>query len=100
MKEDVLEQVVEDYHPLKGYFTTHNISFKPDKENAEYVSREDSVPSNIDVVGYRPQATGAEKVIVVSCKAWQVGFDVKGKLRGLREDLPKNNRRKTWHQVP
>lgn len=98
MKEDVLEQVVEDYLQLNGYFTTHNVSFKPDKEHAEYVSREDSVPSDIDVVGYRPQATGVGKVMAVSCKAWQDGFDPRAKLRGLREGLPKNNRRKTWHQ--
>jgi hypothetical protein len=98
MKEDVLEQVVEDYLQLNGYFTTHNVSFKPDKAHAEYVSREDSVPSDIDVVGYRPRGTGVEKVMAVSCKAWQDGFDPRAKLRGLREGLPKNNRRKTWHQ--
>ncbi len=98
MKEDVLEQVVEDYLQLTGYFTTHNVSFKPDKEHAEYVSRLDSVPSDIDVVGYRPNAAGVEQVMAVSCKAWQDGFDAKAKLRGLRENLPKNNPRKTWHQ--
>jgi hypothetical protein len=62
------------------------------------VSREDSVPSDIDVIGFQPQATGVEKVMAVSCKAWQDGFDPSAKLRGLRESLPKNNPRKTWHQ--
>jgi hypothetical protein len=63
MKEDVLEQVVEDYLQLKGYFTVHNIPFKPDKAHAEYVSRTDSVASDIDVVGYCPRVSGARKVI-------------------------------------
>lgn len=27
MKEDVLEQVVDDYLKFKGYFTTHNVTF-------------------------------------------------------------------------
>jgi hypothetical protein len=30
MKEDVLEQIVDDYLQFKGYFTTHNVRFKPD----------------------------------------------------------------------
>lgn len=97
VKEDVLEQVAEDYLQLLGYFTTHNVSFKPDKGHADFVTQTDSVPSDIDVVGYRPQASGAETVIAVSCKAWQSGFDPVAKLRELREDLPKNSRRKTWH---
>jgi len=25
MKEDVLEQIVDDYLQFKGYFTTHNV---------------------------------------------------------------------------
>jgi len=29
MKEDVLEQVVDDYLKFKGYFTTHNVRFGP-----------------------------------------------------------------------
>jgi len=29
MKEDVLEQIVDDYLRLNGYFTTHNVPFKP-----------------------------------------------------------------------
>jgi hypothetical protein len=98
MKEDVLEQIVEDYLQLDGYFTAHNVSFKPDKEHAEYVSRQDSVPSDIDVIGFKPRSLGAERVIAVSCKAWQDGFDPKRKLIELREDLPKNNTRKTWHR--
>jgi hypothetical protein len=29
VKEDVLEQVVDDYLKFKGYFTTHNVAFRP-----------------------------------------------------------------------
>ena len=75
MKEDVLEQVVEDYLQFEGYFTTHNVRFKPAKNDPDFVSQMDSVPSDVDVVGYHPKRNGTDRVAVVSCKAWQVGFD-------------------------
>jgi hypothetical protein len=75
MKEDVLEQVVDDYLQFEGYFTTHNVRFKPSKDDPGFVSRLDSVPSDVDVVGYHPKRKGHDRVAVVSCKAWQVGFD-------------------------
>jgi len=75
MKEDVLEQVVDDYLQFEGYFTTHNVRFKPSKHNPAFVSQLDSVPSDVDVVGYHPKRYGPGRVAVVSCKAWQVGFD-------------------------
>jgi hypothetical protein len=84
MKEDVLEQVVDDYLQFEGYFTTHNVRFKPSKEDAGYESRLDSVPSDVDVVGYNPNRDGAERVAVVSCKAWQIGFDAQAILAQLR----------------
>ena len=34
MKEDVLEQVVEDYLQSRGYFTRHNVRFKPAPDHA------------------------------------------------------------------
>jgi len=30
MKEDVLEQIVDDYLQFRGYFTTHNVKVRPD----------------------------------------------------------------------
>ena len=30
MKEDILEQLVDDYLQTEGYFTRHNLKFKPD----------------------------------------------------------------------
>ena len=35
MKEDILEQIVDDYLQFKGYFTTHNVRFKPDPSHPD-----------------------------------------------------------------
>lgn len=75
MKEDILEQVVGDYLKFKGYFTTHNVRFRPRENHPEYVASEDSVRSDVDVVGYHPRRTGVNRVVVVNCKAWQAGFE-------------------------
>lgn len=95
MKEDVLEQIVDDYLQLKGYFTTHNVRFSPRKGHPDYDSRQDSVSSDVDVVGVHPRRTGIGRVIVVSCKAWQTGFDAQVKLEELRRQRP-NPKRETW----
>jgi hypothetical protein len=29
MKEDILEQLVDDYLKFNGFFTVHNVKFKP-----------------------------------------------------------------------
>lgn len=95
MKEDVLEQVVEDYLQLRGYFTMHNLRFKPDKAHLKFVSAQDSVPSDVDVVGINPLIAGPARVRVVSCKAWQTGFNADAKLRELRGEKG-NPKRETW----
>jgi hypothetical protein len=86
MKEDVLEQIVDDYLQFKGYFTTHNVRFKPRLDHADYVGDQDRVPSDVDVVGYHPGLTGVARVMVVTCKAWQTGFNARRKLAELREE--------------
>jgi hypothetical protein len=73
-KEDILEQIVEEYLIHKGYFVRHNIKFLPRKDHIEFVSNKDSNHSDIDVVGYHPHQRGANKVFAVSCKSWQGGF--------------------------
>ena len=73
-KEDILEQIVEEYLIHKGYFVQHNIKFKPRQDHPDFVSRQDSNHSDIDVVGYHPIIDGERKVMVVSCKSWQEGF--------------------------
>jgi hypothetical protein len=95
MKEDVLEQVVDDYLKFKGYFTTHNIAFRPRSDHPEYFGSQDSVRSDVDVVGYHPQRSGLDRVMVISCKAWQGGFDATAKLAELRREK-KNPKRETW----
>jgi len=32
MKEDVLEQIVDDYPQMQGYFTAHNVRFNPPRD--------------------------------------------------------------------
>lgn len=80
MKEDILEQLVDEYLQHKGYFTRHNIKFKPRKDHPEYENNKDSVPSDIDVVGIDPNRTGHDRVIAVSCKSWQNGFNPASKI--------------------
>lgn len=95
MKEDILEQLVDDYLLAKGYFTRHNVKFKPRTDHPEFISRDDSNHSDIDVLGYHPLLSGADKVIAVSCKSWQGGFDVAAGLR----DIDSNRRvsgREAW----
>ena len=73
-KEDILEQIVEDYLLHKGYFVRHNVKFLPREGHPDYIKNQDSNHSDIDVIGYHPKESGASKVLVVSCKSWQVGF--------------------------
>jgi hypothetical protein len=95
MKEDILEQVVEDYLSFKGYFTIHNVPFHPDKAGRDYNAREDSVPSDIDVIGINPKRRGADRVIAVTCKSWQGGFHAERLLAQMRGEK-KNPKRETW----
>lgn len=95
MKEDVLEQVVDDYLQFKGYFTIHNVRFRPRRDHPEYTSRLDSVASDVDVVGYNPKLTGVDRVVAVSCKSYQTGFDATAKLGEMRGER-KNPKRETW----
>jgi hypothetical protein len=74
MKEDILEQIVEDYLQLKGYFTRHNVRFKPDSSHDDFNPKDDCVDRDIDVIGINPNETGPDRVYVVTCKSWQSGF--------------------------
>jgi hypothetical protein len=95
MKEDVLEQIVDDYLQFEGYFMTHNVRFQPSKEHALFVGNQDRVSSDVDVVGYHPHRTGVDRVMVVTCKPWQAGFNPGVMLAELREDKGNPNR-ETW----
>ena len=74
-KEDILEQIVEEYLIHKDYFVRHNIKFLPRRDHPDFIVNQDSNHSDIDVLGYHPKLQGPEKVIAVSCKSWQSGFD-------------------------
>lgn len=97
MKEDVLEQIVDDYLQHLGYFTQHNVRFRPRKDHPDFQSRPDSVYSDIDVIGIHPIRSGLDRVRVVTCKSWQEGFNADAKLAELR-GRKKNPKRETWKQ--
>ena len=92
MKEDILEQLCDEYLQFKGYFTHHNVKFKPDPDHPDYVSREDSNYSDIDVIGMNPLISGPERVMAVSCKSWQNGFKPEAKISELKNNKTVNGR--------
>lgn len=81
MKEDILEQIVEDYLQSQGYFTRHNVKFRPDATDPDFITLEDSSYSDIDIVGLHPSPD--KPVMVVSCKSWQAGHDPIGYWRDV-----------------
>jgi len=95
MKEDVLEQLVDDYLQLKGYFTRHNIKYRPDDRHPEYIKLQDSNHSDIDVIGINPFLKGPDRVFAVSCKSWQAGFNPETWIENIAKDK-KISGRKAW----
>ncbi len=73
-KEDMLEQIVEEYLLHGGYFVQHNLKFRPREDHPDFVVSQDSNHSDIDVIGYNPRCKDENRVVVVSCKSWQNGF--------------------------
>lgn len=93
MKEDILEQLVEDWLiSREGWFVKHNLKFRPLKTHAAYDSKRDSVHSDIDILAVAANQTGKERVAVVTCKSWQTGFLVKGWHKALNFDAAYNER--------
>jgi hypothetical protein len=92
MKEDVLEQLVDDYLMHRGYFTRHNIRFKPSPTHPGFEVKADSVPSDIDVIGVHPCPEGQARVVVVSCKSWQYGFDPAAKVTEITNGAIRSGR--------
>jgi len=82
-KEDILEQLVEEYLLHDGYFVRHNVKFLPRRDHPDSISNQDSNHSDIDVIGYHPTRAGTERVKVVSCKSWQGGFDASAEIRNI-----------------
>jgi hypothetical protein len=94
-KEDILEQLVEEYLLHDGYFVRHNVKFLPRRDHHAFISNQDSNHSDIDVIGYHPKRTGTERVKVVSCKSWQGGFDADAEIRNIDQDRVVRGR-KAW----
>ena len=84
MKEDILEQIAEDFYSKKvGCFTKHNIKFRPSEKEPTYIAKYDSVHSDIDLIIVDTRERN--KIITVSCKSWQGGFNVL-KYKNMLED--------------
>jgi hypothetical protein len=61
IKEDILEQLVEEYLLHQGYFIQHNIKFRPSSDHPKFDKKQDSNHSDIDVVvrlGHIAELTG------------------------------------------
>jgi hypothetical protein len=96
MNDDILEQLVEDYLQAKGYFTRHNIKYRPKGNSKNYVKQADAVHSDIDVIGYNPKEADPRRVIVVSCKSYHDGFNLDRLLRELKQINPKDPQGRLW----
>jgi len=95
MKEDILEQIVDDYMKFNGFFTVHNVKFQPAKTDPDYVKADDCVASDMDVVGFHPMRTGTDRIWVVGCKSWQIGFDPKDRIEAI-EQRKKREGKDAW----
>ena len=73
-EEYTLEQIAADYLNLAGYFTQTNIKYLALETDLEWSSRQDSVRSDIDVIGFNPLHSPPQRVVAVSCKSEQEGF--------------------------
>ena len=84
-KEDILEQLVEEYLIHKGYFVRHNVKYLPRLNHPAFVRNKDSNHSDIDVLGLNPNQVGKDHVWAVSCKSWQAGFNPDAELRNIAD---------------
>ena len=85
-KEDILEQLVEEYLLHEGYFVQHNVKFRPSEHHIDFVKQSDSNHSDIDVIGIHPRITGPRRVVAVSCKSWQGGFNPKTEIEAIEKN--------------
>ena len=85
-KEDILEQIVEEYCLHAGYFVRHNVKFRPRHDHVDAVLNQDSNHSDIDILAYHPRKTGAERVFAISCKSWQSGFSPGREIKYIEEN--------------
>jgi len=96
MKEDILEQIAADYLNLRGYFTRTNIKYRPSESDLEWKGKEDSVYSDIDVIGLNPLVLPPHKVVAISCKSWQDGFRAQREIEAIANHTRKVGGRARW----
>lgn len=84
-KEDILEQLVEEFLIHRGYFVRHNLKFLPRADHPDFVRAQDSNHSDIDVLAYHPLKRGADRVWAVSCKSWQKGFNPRAEIDAIEK---------------
>ena len=82
-KEDILEQLAEEFLIHQVYFVRHNVKFLPRKDHPDFGHKLDSNHSDIDVLGYHPGLRGPNRVWAVSCKSWQGGFNPISKINEI-----------------
>lgn len=93
MKEDILEQIVEDSFVAEtGWFVKHNVKYRPSDKHQDYNSKQDSVHSDIDILAISPLKRGRNRVVAVTCKSWQAGFRGKKWLEILEADATYNEK--------
>ncbi|MCB1985137.1 MAG: hypothetical protein H6936_15775 [Burkholderiales bacterium] len=94
-KEDILEQLVEEFLIHRGYFIRHNIKYLPDKSHPDFVTNQDSNHSDIDVLALHPMLHGPDRIWAVSCKSWQSGFNPKFEIEAIKQNK-KIRGREAW----
>ena len=94
-KEDILEQIVEEYLIHQGYFVQHNLKFLPRRDHPDWIPKKDNNHSDIDVLGFHPKKTGPDKIMAVSCKSWQKGFNPVSYLDKVKQNK-KISGREAW----
>ena len=99
MKEDILEQLIEDWYVTKsGWFVKHNIKYRPDKRHADYDIQKDSVHSDIDILAFSPKETNPNNVHIISCKSWQDGLDLKNLYETINSEAKYNDKNQPGFQ--
>lgn len=73
MKEDILEQIAEDWLlSSPGCFAKANVKYRPHGKGS--IKSKDSNHSDIDIIALFIDKTKRISVKIVSCKSWQGGF--------------------------
>ena len=71
-KEDILEQIVEEYLIHQGYFVRHNVKFLPSAQHADFITNQE-LPSLLAAA----KSEGVEILpVIVQPSAFELGVEV------------------------